>query len=226
MEKMISVIVPTMWKANYFFFNMLQILEASDYVKEVIIIDNNPNECPKEEIQKFSKITLFTAGKNLYFNRAINVGVELSSEEILCFLNDDVIFDMKVLEFVSKNIQKEHGMISPHPKYFNRINENQELIKVLKLEPTKKELDGFGCTMFVLRENFVRIPQEIVFHWGDVFMYRMHEKLGRVNQTLHNWVVATPMRVTTAAVPEIGDIIKRDWEVAESVFNKYGLTTK
>ena len=223
---MISVIVPTMWKANYFFFNMLQILEASDYVKEVIIIDNNPNECPKEEIQKFSKITLFTAGKNLYFNRAINVGVELSSEEILCFLNDDVIFDMKVLEFVSKNIQKEHGMISPHPKYFNRINENQELIKVLKLEPTKKELDGFGCTMFVLRENFVRIPQEIVFHWGDVFMYRMHEKLGRVNQTLHNWVVATPMRVTTAAVPEIGDIIKRDWEVAESVFNKYGLTTK
>jgi glycosyltransferase involved in cell wall biosynthesis len=226
MEKMISVIVPTMWKANYFFFNMLQILEASDYVKEVIVIDNNPNECPKEEIEKFSKVTLFTAGKNLYFNRAINVGVELSSEEILCFLNDDVIFDMKVLEFVSKNIQKEHGMISPHPKYFNRINENQELIKVLKLEPTEKELDGFGCTMFVLRENFARIPQEIVFHWGDVFMYRMHEKLGRVNQTLHNWVVATPMRVTTAAVPEIGGIIQKDWEVAESVFNKYGLTTK
>jgi hypothetical protein len=76
------------------------------------------------------------------------------------------------------------------------------------------------------KENFTNIAPEIVQHWGDVFMYRMHEKLGRVNQTLHNWVVATPMRVTTAAVPEIGGIIQKDWEVAESVFNKYGLTTK
>lgn len=226
MEKMISVIVPTMWKANYFFFNMLPILEACNYVKEVIVIDNNPNECPKEEIKKFSKVTLFTSGKNLYFNKAINVGVELSSEEILCFLNDDVIFDMRVFEFVSKNIQKEHGIISPHPKYFNRLNENQDLIKQLKLEPTEKELDGFGCAMFTLSENFIKIPKEIIFHWGDVFMYRMNEKHGRVNQTLHNWVVATPMRVTTAAVPEIQSVIQKDWQIAESVFNRYGLTTK
>lgn len=226
MEKMISVIVPTMWKANYFFFNMLNILQASDYVKEVIIIDNNPNERPKEDIEKYGKVTVFTSGKNLYFNKAINVGVELSTEEILCFLNDDVIFDIRVFEFVSKNIKKEHGMISPHPKYFNRINENQELIKELKLEPTEKELDGFGCVMFVLKENFVKIPTKLVFHWGDVFMYRMHEKLGRVNQTLHNWVVATPMRVTTSLVPGIREIIEKDWEIAESVFNEYGLTTK
>jgi hypothetical protein len=221
--KIISVIVPTMWKANEFFLKMLPILEYSRAIGEVIIIDNNPAECPKEELAKYNKILYKAMPTNQYFNMSMNIGAALAQNEVLCLLNDDVIFDPEIFSFIAKNMDDKVGMISPHPQYFNRGQENAELIKELKLLPLEKTLDGFGCAMFCLRKNYATIPYKLKHHFGDEFLHKTQEKNGRTNMTLHNWVVMTPMRVTTKAVPSVQQVIEQDWAIATEVFAQYGL---
>ena len=230
MAKIISVIVPTMWYANELFFKMLPLLEWSYAVGEIIIVDNNPKDCPHEELAKHNKILRLPTKQNLFFNPSINLGAKVASNEILCFLNDDVIFDPRVFEFIAANLNDECGMISPHPDYFNRPEENEELIKQLHLNPLDKHpdgvgknVDGFGCSMFVMKKNFEPVPSQLVHHFGDEFISKMQEKHGRVNQTLHNWTVITPMRVTTRRVPEVQQVINNDWSIATQVFAEHGL---
>lgn len=230
MAKVISVIVPTMWKANQFFLKMLPLLEWSYAVGEIIIIDNNTAETPHEELKKYNKISRLPSAKNLYYNSSINLGAKMASNPVLCFLNDDVLFDPRVFEYVSMNINNECGMISPHPLYFNRGNENGELIQKLELKPMEKHpdghdktADGFGCCMFVMKNNFEPVPSELVQHFGDEFIIRTQENNNRINYTLHNWTVLTPMRVTTSMVPEIRSIINNDWQIAERIFREHGM---
>jgi GT2 family glycosyltransferase len=193
-------------------------------VGEVIIIDNNSKERPNDEILRSDKITLVDEGRNLYFNPSINLGASLAKFDILCILNDDVVFDPVIFKVVDDNYDKDKiGLIYPHPDYFNRAEEHPELIKNLKLIQATKTLDGFGCCMFIHKENFIQIPNEFVHHFGDEFQHRIQIKNKKTNYYLYNWVVLTPMRVTTRLVPEVQEVIARDWQISESVFKKYGI---
>ena len=230
MAKVISVIVPTMWKANSIFFKMLPLLEWSYAVGEVIIIDNNTAETPHEELKKYNKILRLPMEKNLYCNPSFNLGVKVASNELICLLNDDAVFDPRIFEYISTNMNKECGLITPHAKYFNRGSENAELMTKLELLPVErfpdgmvKNHDGFAVCMFLNREHYETIPDELVHHFGDTFISLMQDKRGRQNYTLHNWTVMTPMRMTTSVVPEIGEIINKDWEKAPAVFERHGL---
>lgn len=222
-----SVVVPTMWMANEFFLPMLNLLKSCEEIGEVIIIDNNSKERPKDEILNHEKIKILDFGKNLYYNKSMNIGAQESKFEILCLMNDDVIFDpftFKVLAYSFTNspeLKKTIGMIYPHPDFFNRFTENQELAKNLKLVECVKRLDGFGCCMFILKEHYISIPEELVFHFGDVWLDKTQIKYGRKNYWLYNWVLGTKMRTTTEKVPEIKDIIINDWKIANEVFAKH-----
>lgn len=219
---MISVIVPTMWLANEYFFKMIPFLQSKSNVKEIIIIDNNPSAAPKN-LSDFPKIQHHASDGNLFFNASINLGVEKATGDILFFLNDDVIFDPAVLDFVCNNITTDMGILSPHPAYFNQPNKNEEWIQKLELKENTKTLDGFGCAMFIQKQNYYPVPKELTHHHGDEFLYRMQIKNGRKNYYIHNWVIVTPMRVTTLKVPEVSQVIERDWATYKTVFNEYGI---
>jgi glycosyltransferase involved in cell wall biosynthesis len=216
-----------MWKANRYFFTMLPLIISCDSVEEIIIINNNSAETPDNDLLKNEKVIIHDSGRNLYFNRSMNLGAEIASSEILCLLNDDVIFDPAIFRVIASAYsqglaeQEKVGMIYPHPSFFNRANENAELIQKLTLVECKKRLDGFGCCMFVSKNNYVPIPDELVQHFGDVWLDKNQIKNGRKNYWLYNWVIVTEMRVTTSVVPEIRGIIENDWKIAKSVFDKY-----
>lgn len=224
MEKKISVIIPTMWRANPFLFKMLKNMDSCEEVGEIIIIDNDKKNTPENIQSLSSKIIHYPSDKNLYFNPSVNLGVSMAKYDLFCILNDDVIFDPRAFKFIVDNMTEDMGMVSPLMDYFNRVEENESLIKNLHLVPMHKSRDGFGCVMFLYKKNFVRIPDEIVFHHGDEFMLRMQTKNNRVNYSLHNWVILTPMRVTTNSVPEIREIIMKDWSVVGKVFDEYGIS--
>lgn len=215
---MISVIVPTMWKANQFFSRMLKGIDACESIGEIIIIDNNINQKNNDILSLSNKIRYFPMVRNTFFNPSLNFGAMKSKFDILCFMNDDVVFDHKVFNFVNQNIKDNYGVITPNPKIFNlSVDANLEFV------PTDRTRDGFGCTMFLLKKHYRDIPSEITFHFGDEFIYMSQEKNGRTNMTLNNWCIETPMRVTTKSTPEIQPVIAKDWSVATAVFEKYGL---
>lgn len=227
MEKKISIIIPTMWMANNYLLQMLKFMDKDENIGEVIIIDNKPENCPdlSEYISK-DKLVYYTAGKNLYYNPSMNIGASMSKYDIICLLNDDVIFDPFIFKFICENLTEEMGMITPSPVYFNRGSENPTLVKNLELRKLEKLEDGMGCAMFLYRKNYATIPEELTHHFGDGFVLFSQIKNNRTNYTLHNWVIITPMRVTTNAVPEVQAVIAKDWRVVDEVFARYGMQNK
>ena len=221
---MISVIVPTMWKANKFFFTMLPHVLDSEFVGEVIIIDNNSKERPDHEILKHEKVIFSDPGRNLFFNPSLNLGVQIAENDLLCFMNDDIVFEARVFQFICENYNKElMGMIYPHPRFFNRIDDPSKRPTQFELVESIKTMDGFGCCMFIHKDNYYEIPSELIHHFGDQFLHKMQLKAGRKNYYLYNWYAMTPMRVTTNQVPEVLDVIANDWSLYQEVYRKYGI---
>jgi GT2 family glycosyltransferase len=224
-----SVIVPTMWMANDYFLQMLKFMVGNDAVGEIIIIDNNSKDRPTDDNLTNEKVKILDFGKNLFFNKSMNVGVENSKFELICLLNDDVIFDPAIFSslagaFKSEQFPRESvGMIYPHPAFFNRMEENIELIQKLEMVPCHETIDGYGCCMFVHKNNYKPIPEELVHHFGDVWFHKNQEMNGKTNFWLYNWVVMTVMRVTTEKVPEAHEKIIEDWKIAQEVFAKHGI---
>ena len=222
-----SVIVPTMWMANNYFLPMLNLMLPCEEIGEIIIIDNASKDRPQFDNLSHKKVKILDFGKNIYYNKSLNVGAEEAKFEILCFLNDDVIFDPFIFKTLShsftsnEELKNTVGMIYPHPQFFNRFEENEQLVQQLKLVECVQRLDGFGCCMFVLKEHFIPIPEELVQHFGDVWFDKTQVKAGRKNYWLYNWVLGTRMRTTTEKVPEIRGIIAKDWEIAGEIFAKH-----
>ena len=86
----ISVIVPTMWRANHLFSKMIPFILDSPFVCELIIIDNDSKLRPNNIDLSSEKIKILDFGENIFFNKSMNVGVENSKGDIVCLLNDGI----------------------------------------------------------------------------------------------------------------------------------------
>ena len=119
---MFSVIVPTMWKFKPF-LDFVEDMVAHPLVGEVIIIDNNTPEKPQHRVLSHPKIKMYSFGINIFVNPAWNLGAEEAIFDRLCFLNDDLIFDLKVLYRLLPHISPIRGVfgISPGVKDTDQI---------------------------------------------------------------------------------------------------------
>ena len=153
---MYSVIIPTMWKCNRF-QQTLRELSAHELVGEIILIDNTPNDL-KIELPKLIHIL---EGKNTYVNPAWNKGVELAKYDKLLILNDDIWMDWNILEAVEPFVLEGNGIIGmAEENYSNPKNE-------FSLESIFTRNGGFGCCMFIHKENYTPIPDEMKIWGGD-----------------------------------------------------------
>ena len=103
-----SAIVPTMLKSPRF-FKLVDDLIKSEYVDEVIVIDNSGKTEPS--IESHPKLNYICEGRNTGCNPAWNKGVELSKNELLVIVNDDVNFDPIILSVLTDEMLEQHGII-------------------------------------------------------------------------------------------------------------------
>ena len=68
---------------------------------------------------------------------------------------------------------------------------------------------GLGTLMFMRKDAFVPIPEDLLIWCGDDWLFRHQE--GR-NLTFHGWQIRTPMSVTSGA-PEFDHMGQRDTEL-------------
>lgn len=154
MDKL-TVIIPTLWQGS-FIYEMLEALNASAFVDEIVLIDNNPNSGYKSTLEKVRHIH---TEQNLYVNPSWNYGVSLSKNNNLMLLSDDVRFDVTKIPLILEQLDKK-CVIGVH----NKAWENSKTFNITKLDGRPH---SWGTLVFVRKEDWVDIPEELLIWFGD-----------------------------------------------------------
>lgn len=154
-----SVIIPTMWYSDEIHKNLPN-LNDCDNVGEIILIDNNPSSKPNY-INNLEKIKYLPQEKNIFVNPAWNLGVKESAYKNICISNDDIFFNTDILSWVLPHINK--GIIGMWTG--NYYGENA--IQPYKIQPILGRPWGWGCLMFIQKDNWVEIDERLKIACGD-----------------------------------------------------------
>ena len=181
----ITVVVPTMWRHSPFLDFAQDFLELN-VVEHLIIIDNDISRRPNHPVLTNSKITIFEFGKNIFVNPAWNLGVNNSKTNIVCILNDDLNFDIRLFNRVSKFIKPDMGAIG----LSNGIAEFGQTILtdgMINFEPFHGQIcEGFGNLMFVHKSTWKDIPDGLNIAYGDNFIFEQNLYNNRTNYFIVN----------------------------------------
>lgn len=211
----ISVIIPTIWASLQETSKSLIDLDRTEEVGEILIINNNPEKTPKW-ISKISKVKLINNSKRHFFNYSVNQGIKIATHNICCIYNDDITCDQRIFNFILTELNKEKdgcAFISP-----NFININQYTKgNLIKLKDQPKKWHGSGMLMFVNKNNFIDIPNELVHHFGDTFIFESNKSRNLNNYLIEGFPISTPGSASTDSVAQ--EIIDKDWDTHHKVFN-------
>jgi hypothetical protein len=166
---MFTVVIPTIWKPDTF-EEQLNSLCCSEYVDEIILINNDKKITPNFNILNHKKILHVTPPRNLVVNPSWNLGVNLSNNNNICLLNDDILFDLNVFKFMLDHKEKTLCGLAMN---------NQEGDLRLVLSDTR--IHGFGCMMFVRKDTYDRIPDNLIYLHGDDYLFHMNTSKGNNN---------------------------------------------
>ena len=220
----ISIIVPTLWKSEGFKERLMNI-SALESVGEIILIDNADTP-PELDIIKLTHIKEY---KNIYVNPAWNKGVQLAKYDKLCFMNDDVDFDLNLFKNILPHITEDKGMIGLNEYHgygvwqdelgcdrsrpSNRRGHRGYELKVFQLKENRRP--GFGCLWFIHKNSYTAIPDDIKIWYGDDWIYY---KSGKTNWAMTNIdIIGKPSQ--TSDLPEFNEVKQNDQISYHKYFN-------
>lgn len=158
---MFSVIIPTLWKSDWIHTSISQ-LEKHPEVGEIILIDNSSE---RKELNR-SKINYIYEGVNTYVNPAWNKGVGLAKYDNICIANDDLAFNTQIFDWVKPHM--DLGIIGMHVSNYDKW--------VTHFNPQIERMEGrdwgWGCLLFVKKEKWVDIPQDLLIACGDDWLLK------------------------------------------------------
>lgn len=195
---MFSVVIPTMWRSMRL-LGMLHRLYESDHVDEIIIIDNHKD-------LRFSfhnkKVKLLEQSENIFVNPAWNLGVKESRNDNICILNDDVTFNVGEVFNAASRVLSDHptSCLGVHPVSYEGYNDS------VKVAEGSAVGQGWGCCIFLRKENWVDIPEQLKIWFGDNWIVQNHEKSFSAA-----FRIFTEMS-TTSNLEELSNVIKQDIE--------------
>ena len=197
-----TAVIPTMLKSPRL-KKLVEDLQNSEYVDEVIIIDNSGNLEPS--LEPHPKQKYICEGKNTGCNPAWNKGVELSSNELITICNDDINFDPIILGALTDEIVSNAGIIGMgQGNYDENFDDSQNPY----LETWSSGIDdwGWGSLLFLKKSMWVTIPENIIVWYGDNFIKDINPIQKSI---LRGFKVQTEMSTTTD-LPELDEIKKQD----------------
>ena len=202
---MISVVIPTMWRYLPF-VSFINNLCQLDTVDDIILINNDVEKTPHEDLRLTSKVKVINCDQNLYVNPSWNLGVSLAKNDNICIINDDVMVDFKVFivmdHFMTHN--KDFfglGGIHPGDKYYNHIPFVNGQIDLI---PWRDDFHnssagmrfGLGTLFFISKSNWVDIPDGLDFYYGDDWAFETQMINGKQNYLIANCLYHTPSAQT------------------------------
>ena len=163
---MISFIVPTMWRNPMRLRDIIHDYKRANIPNaEFILIDNN-HGCYLEP-----EITVLIAKENLYVNKSWNIGVDIARNNIVCLLNDDIEINFETIKNNLDEINNlDFGIIGfdANKNFGKDFNTNVDKFD-FKLADCRTL--GFGCMMFIRKENYLKIDEQLKVFFGDDLLY-------------------------------------------------------
>jgi Glycosyl transferase family 2 len=168
-----TIVIPSLFKIPRIYQTILE-LSICPHVDEIILIDNTTNPIPFS----VDKLKHICEGHNTYVNPAWNKGVQLSTSDKICFLNDDIWFDWNQLGKISEWITEDRGLLGMSP---NNYNQPPFELKLTQIPPFYKSQKGerplgFGCCFFIHKKNWIEIPEEMKIWAGDDWEFYTNPK--------------------------------------------------
>lgn len=178
-------------------------LNDMDCVSEIIVIEND--RCPNDKI-RLNKIIYLDLYENIGCNPAWNLAIKIASSDYICLLSDDILFDFEkiFLKLLETNILDECGIVGLGTNCYSdtRIHDDNNI----EIVPSYHRGYGFGCSMFLRKDNYVEIPNQLKICWGDEWLYRYQIKQNYEIYNLHtNNLVGV-----TAGHPSNSETLKND----------------
>lgn len=157
---MISVIIPTIWKSPNTFYKLLSQYENSDYISEIIIIDNSPGDL-KFDIFQFSKVKYFPQENNILVNPAWNLGVSyIEKDNYILLSNDDIIIE-KINIIFDKFLNSHFKILGIAPS--NKTG----TVQLHSID--KFPYNSYGA--FLLLKEYKVIPNDLLIWAGDNYLF-------------------------------------------------------
>lgn len=202
---MYSVIIPTMWKCVRL-NDTLQELDKHPLVGEIILIDNTDNS---QQITSIPKLIHILEGTNTYVTAAWNKGAKMAKYDKLLILNDDIWMDWKILDILAPHITEQNGLIGLDESEYNIERAENEF----GLQPIFHRSGGWGCAIFVHKENYSPIPEEMKLWGQDDWLFVKARNRRKQNYKLVGYTIYGELSVTNNildADPNIQQIREND----------------
>jgi glycosyltransferase involved in cell wall biosynthesis len=200
-----TVIIPTLWKSNRT-EQLLNDLINSEFVDDIVIIDNSDNLTPIVH----PKIQHIIEGQNTYVTPAWNKGVTLAKNENIAICNDDINFNPNIFGLLLKNnIEGIIGQASQN--YNNSYDEIPFLSELTGIRPW-----GWGSLLLTQKQYWISIPEELKVWYNDDFITQINPCKKWI---LNNFTIVTEMS-TTSDLPEFNSIKENDRIEWEKIKNK------
>ena len=166
MEK-ITIIIPTIWKGDSL-KEFLKKIHSVERVSEIILIDNKNEDC-KIDLTQFSKVFHKVMETNIFVNPAWNLGVKLSSNDIVVFAQDDIDFNP---EFLEKIEVEENCLIGIDRKNFPpfSVEYNPQIVEC------KVRDWGFATLLILRKKTYIEIPDDLKIWCGDDYLFQKYPK--------------------------------------------------
>lgn len=212
---MFSVIIPTMWKSREL-EKQLPLLDASPFVGEVLLIDNDKLRMPGWfKMVSWSKVKRYAPNENIFVNPAFNLGVQSAKFDLIALQQDDVVYNPIVFDWLASFYSKDFGPIGIHED-------------TVKLVPTVKDLTapipgndiyiknqqlplhlGWAILMVLHRANWLPI-EELKIHLGEEWIAYNHLKKGIHPKVLCNFPMTALGVKTTSDLPQFRDLLNKE----------------
>ncbi len=201
-----SIIIPTLWKSNRT-KQLISDLEKSEYVDEIIIIDNTL-EYKSDSIN--GKVRTCSFGENIYVSPSWNYGVEVSKNEHIAICNDDINFNPNLFElFLNNEVEGIVGQASNN--YNTEHNQIPFLTQLTGIRPW-----GWGSLILTQKKYWIPIPDQLKVWYNDDFMTQINP---HPKWILNGFTIVTEMS-TTSDLAEFNPIKEQDRIEWEKIKNK------
>ena len=219
-----SAIIPTMWRCQDITERLLTNLIEHPLVGEIILIDNDKERTPKWDLLTNKKITYLAQDTNIGVNPAWNLGVENSNYDLLCIINDDIVFDPKLFDKIERRMYADNagafGIINGDPAMGQPITTDGS-IDFLEWQQGMI-IHCFGQLMFTHKKNWVKIPDSLLINFGDDIIFHSPLQNGKKNYLIYNINFETRVS-STVTDPTVTLVSPEQFERERDIFNTWSV---
>lgn len=237
---MISVIIPTMWKAMEYTTQFLRALDDHPLVGEILLIDNDQTKKDDDLLKTITKLNYWTfEEKNIYVNPAWNFGAKNAKFDKLFIINDDVLVNLSQMEKLYDEITPDKGMIGF--SYMSYCTYTLDAYDTLKnsgfgedisleiIDPRQYPKNSgmphpfYGSAYFIHKESYFEIPKEFRIYYGDLYIYLCNLKKGNKNYVVEDGLVMTQYSSTVATSSFVREILVHESSIMKEILAEHGL---